>query len=317
MNDLIYVALSTFAEDDRRPLELLESSGYPFRIHGAGKRITPKELWHDGKDATVVLSGVEPYSSETLEQLPQLRCISRCGVGVDAIDLKAAKQRGVTVANTPGIPNDAVAELAIAMFLALSRNLHMQTNLMHARRWDRLEAHLLAGRTVGLIGLGNIGRRVAQLCLSFKAKVLAYDPQIDGSVEGDSGISMVTKEELLREADIVSLHASKSAGQSQLVGAEELNAMKRGSVIVNLARGEMVDEFALVAALKSGHLSGAGLDVFREEPYAGPLCDFEQVILTPHSATNTIETRSAMELKCVENALRFLGGNLASDCHVI
>jgi D-3-phosphoglycerate dehydrogenase len=316
MNDLIYVALSTFAVDDRRPLDLLEASGYPFRIHGTGKRITPTELLHDGKGAAVVLAGVESYSSETLGQLPQLRCISRCGVGVDAIDLKAAKQRGVTVANTPGIPTDAVAELALAMFLALSRNLHMQANLMHARRWDRLTAHLLAGRTVGLIGLGNIGRRVAQLCLSFKAKVLAYDPHADVSVARDSGISMVTREQLLREADIVSLHASKSSGQSQLIGAEDLNAMKRGSVLVNLARGEMVDESALVAALKSGHLSGAGLDVFGAEPYAGPLCDFEQVILTPHSATNTIETRSAMELQCVENALRFLGGSLASECHV-
>lgn len=317
MNNQIYVALSSFAADDRRPLELLEASGYPFRIHVTGKRITPAELLQDGKDAAVILAGVEPYSSETLGQLSQLRCISRCGVGVDAIDLKAAKQRGVTVANTPGIPTDAVAELTLAMFLALSRNLHLQANAMHARKWERLTAHSLSGRTVGLIGLGRIGRRVAELCLAFKAKVLAYDTQVDISVLGDLGISIVTKEKLLQEADIVSLHASKSSRQVQLIGAQELIAMKRGSILVNLARGEMIDESALVAALKSGHLSGAGLDVFGAEPYAGPLCDFEQVILTPHSATNTIETRSAMELQCVENALRFLGGNLASECYVI
>jgi D-3-phosphoglycerate dehydrogenase len=210
-----------------------------------------------------------------------------------------------------------VAELSLAMFHALGRNLHMQANVMHARKWERMTAHLLSGRTVGLIGLGSIGRQVARLCLVFKAKVLAYDPQVDVSVARDLGISMVTKEQLLRDADIVSLHASKSSGQVHLIGAQELNAMKRGSILVNLARGEMVDESALVAALKSGHLSGAGLDVFGTEPYAGPLCDFDQVILTPHSATNTIETRSAMELQCVENALRFLSGNLASECHVI
>lgn len=317
MSNLIYVALSTFAVDDQRPLDLLKASGHPFRIHSTGKRITPDELLRDAADAAVVLAGVEPYSAETLAQLRTLRCISRCGVGVDAIDLKAAKQQKVTVANTPGIPTDAVAELALAMFLSLGRNLHAQANLMHARRWERLSAHLLAGRTVGLIGLGSIGKRVAQFCLALNAKVLAHDPLADIGVVRDLGISLVAKDQLLREADIVSLHASKSDGQSVLIGAVELSKMKRGAVLVNLARGEMVDELALVDALKSGQLSGAGLDVFGVEPYSGPLCDFEQVILTPHSATNTFETRSAMELQCVENALRFLGGNLSNEHHVI
>lgn len=317
MNNLIYVALSSFAVDDRRPLDLLEASGHPFRIHSTGKRITPAELLRDGSDAAVILAGVEPYSSETLAQLPVLRCISRCGVGVDAIDLDAARQRGVTVANTPGIPTDAVAELALALFLTLGRNLHLQANLMRARRWERVTAHLLSGRTIGLIGLGHIGQRVAQLCIAFKARVLAYDPLAKAVAARDLGVSLVTKEQLLREADIVSLHASKSAAQSVLIGAAELAVMKRGAILVNLARGEMVDEAALVDALNSGQLSGAGLDVFGAEPYKGPLCDFEQVLLTPHSATNTIETRSTMELQCVENALQFLDGKLPGERHVI
>jgi D-3-phosphoglycerate dehydrogenase len=238
-------------------------------------------------------------------------------VGVDAIDLVAAKRLGKAVANTPGIPTDAVAELALSMFLALSRNLHAQANLMQARRWERLPAHLLAGRTVGLIGLGSIGKRVAKLCLSFNAKVIACDPQADAEAVCALGISLVTKEDLLREADIVSLHASKSPGQAVLIGAKEMSVMKRGSILVNLARGEMVDEHALFNALNSGQLSGAGLDVFNAEPYTGPLCDLEHVILTPHSATNTLETRVAMELMCVENAIQFLGGRLSEKCRVI
>jgi D-3-phosphoglycerate dehydrogenase len=317
MSNLIFVALSTFAVDDQRPLDVLKSSGYPFQIYGSGKRITKVELLLHAKDATVILAGVEPYDQETLTQLPNLRCISRCGVGVDAIDLKAAGRQGVTVANTPGIPTDAVAELALAMFLDLSRSLHMQANLMHKKRWERLTAHLLSGRTVGLIGLGNIGRRVAQLCQAFNAKVIAFDPMCDTGVARELGISLVPKEQLLSEADIVSLHASKTVGQSVLIGAAELKAMKRGAVLVNLARGEMVDELALVDALKSGHISGAGLDVFGAEPYTGPLCEFDQVILTPHSATNTIETRSTMELQCVENALHFLDGKLMTKYRVI
>lgn len=317
MNDLIFVALSTFAVDDRRPLDRLEASGHPFRLHRTGKRITTAELLRDGADAAVILAGVEPYDSATLVQLPALCCISRCGVGVDAIDLVAAWQRGVAVANTPGIPTEAVAELALAMFLALSRNLRLQANMMQARRWERTTARLLAGRTVGLIGLGRIGQRVAQLCLDFHARVLAYDPFADAALANSLGVSLVSREQLLREADIVSLHASGTPEQSVLIGAAELSVMKRGAILVNLARGEMVDEGALVDALHSGQLAGAGLDVFDAEPYQGPLCDFEQVILTPHSATLTVETRAAMELQCVENALQFLAGNLAEERRVI
>jgi len=317
MNDLIFVALSTFAADDRRPLDRLEDSGHPFRLHRTGKRITSAELLRDGSDAAVILAGVEPYDSVTLEHLPALRCISRCGVGVDAIDLSAAQQRGVAVANTPGIPTAAVAELALAMFLSLSRNLRLQANLMQARRWERTTARLLAGRTVGLIGLGRIGQRVAQLCYAFNARVLAYDPLVEEPLARSLGVALVSREQLLREADIVSLHASRSAEQPVLIGPPELVVMKRGAILVNLARGEMVDEGALVEALRSGQIAGAGLDVFDAEPYQGPLCDFEQVILTPHSATLTVETRAAMELQCVENAIDFLSGNLSNEQRVI
>jgi len=317
MTDLIFVALSTFAENDKRPLQRLEAAGYPLRIHSTGKRITTVELLREGADSSVILAGVEPYDSAILAQLPALRCISRCGVGVDAIDLPVAKQRGVAVANTPGIPTEAVAELALAMFLALNRNLRLQANLMQARRWERTSAHLLEGRTVGLIGLGRIGQRVAQLCSAFNARVLACDPLAEEPLTRSMGITLVSRERLLREADIVSLHASRNTEQPVLIGTEELSLMKRGAILVNLARGEMVDEGALVQALQSGQLAGAGLDVFDAEPYRGPLCDFEQVILTPHSATLTLETRAAMEIQCVENALQFLAGNLTGDRRVI
>lgn len=317
MNDLIFVALSTFSVDDRRPLELLKASEFPIHIHSTGNRITKTELLRDASGATVILAGVEPYDSATLAQLPGLRCISRCGVGVDAIDLTAAAAQGITVANTPTVPTQAVAELALAMFLALSRNLCRQANLMKSRRWERLTTHLLEGRTVGLIGLGRIGRRVAKMCQAFSAKVLAFDPIADPVAMDGLGVALVSMEKLLIDADIVSIHASKSTDQPVLIGAAELALMKRGAILVNLARGEMVDESALVLALQSGHIGGAGLDVFGTEPYAGSLCDFEQVILTPHSATNTIETRSAMELQCVENALQFLAGKLVSERRVI
>ncbi|MEI6638435.1 MAG: hypothetical protein FDX02_09090 [Chlorobium sp.] len=313
MNDTIFVALSTFAAEDRRPLDLLESSGFPFRIHQTGKRITREELIRDGRDAKVIIAGVEPYDSLTLAQLPSLRCISRCGVGVDAIDLHEARKKGITVANTPGIPTEAVAELALSMILSLSRDLIRQTNLMRARKWERITGHLLEGRSVGIVGFGSIGKRVAQLCQAFNANVLGYDPFLSGSTAQSMGVRLVDMKELLQESDIVSLHASKNSEQPLKLGPSEFASMKRGAIVINLARGEMIDESALVDALKSGHIAGAGLDVFPQEPYAGPLCDFEQVILTPHSATLTVETRASMELLCVKNAIGFLQGKLTID----
>ena len=317
MTDLILVSLSAFAAVDRTPLSLLEDSGVPFRIHATGKRITNQELLDEAIDATVVIAGVESFDSKTLLELPRLRCISRCGVGVDSIDLEVARERGVTVANTPDIPAQAVAELALSMFLSLSRNLRPQANSMGDRRWERLRAHLLAGRTVGLIGLGKIGRRVAELTRAFGAHVIAHDPFVDAAVAKALGVSLVGKEELLSRADIVSLHASRGNPDSVLIGSSELTAMKPGATLVNLARGDMVDEAALVEALQTGQIASAGLDVFAEEPYSGPLCDFDQVILTPHSATNTVETRSAMETECVENALAFLRGGVPSNRRVV
>ena len=178
--------------------------------------------------------------------------------------------------------------------------------LLRERKWERLETHLLSGKIIGLIGLGSIGQRVAELCIAFGAKVIAFDPLLAISIAEKINVSLVSKEQLLAAADIVSLHASKGSDKACLIDAGELNLMKYGAYLVNLARGEMVNELALVDALSTGKLAGAGLDVFGEEPYKGPLCDFKQVILTPHSATNTIETRSNMELECVKNALQFL-----------
>ena len=309
----IFVALSTFAERDRRPMERLEASGVAFRVHDTGKRITTAELLSAARDAEVIIAGVEPYSAAVLAELPVLRCIVRCGVGVDAVDLNAARARRIAVLNTPDVPTVAVAELALAMFLSLSRNLRPQANRMGQRKWERVEAHLLGGRTVGLVGLGRIGRRVAELCRAFDARVLATDPFASADAARALGVELVSLDRLLREADIVSLHAAKSAERPFRLGAAELATMKRGAVLVNLARGGMVDEAALVDALRSGRLAGAGMDVFSEEPYSGPLCEFENVILTPHSATLTVETRAAMELECVDKALRFVADKITAE----
>lgn len=314
---MIYVTLSTFAEYDDLPLRLLRESGIPFKIHDTGKRITTAELLAGGQDATVVVAGVEPYDRATLDQLPALRCISRCGVGVDAVDLAAAREKGIAVVNTPDPPTNAVAELALAMMLSLSRNLPRQAVAARAGQWSRLEAHLVGARRVGIVGLGRIGRRVAQLVRAFGAEVWGTDPAPDAAWCAATGVRVVPLDELLAGCDIVSIHAAKSSGAPLVLDAAAIARMPTGAILINLGRGEMVDEAALVAALTSGHLFGAGLDVYRQEPYSGPLTTLDNVVLTPHAATLTVETRSAMERECVEKAIAFVQGALPASARVV
>lgn len=314
---MIFVTLSTFAEYDQQPLEMLHASGVPFRVHGSGKRITHADLLAAGHEAAVLVAGVEVYDRAMLDRLPSLRCISRCGVGVDAIDLSAARERGIAVVNTPDAPVAAVAELALTMMLALSRNLPRQGAASRAHEWTRLEAHLLGGRRVGIVGLGRIGRRVATLVRAFGSEVWAADPAADGAWCAAHAVRAVPLDELLAGCDIVSIHAARSAAAPFTLGATEMNHMRQGAILINLGRGDMVDELALHAALASGHLFGAGLDVYPDEPYDGPLCDLPNVVLTPHSATLTVETRAEMERGCVRNALDFLAGTLAPHQRVV
>jgi D-3-phosphoglycerate dehydrogenase len=313
--DNILIALSTFAEFDSKPLDLLKNAGIAYDVHSTGKRITRDELLANAKSATVIVAGVEPYDTALFSALPNLKCISRCGVGVDAIDLVAAKERKITVLNTPEVPSVAVAELALSLYLSLSRNLRPQANSMGNKKWERLEAHLLSGKTLGIIGFGRIGRKIATFCKPFNVKILVCDPFLTEASIADTDATLVDKETLLKTADIVSIHASKST--SLIIGADDYAKMKKGAILVNLSRGGMIDEAGLVNALQSKHLAGAGLDVFDQEPYTGPLCDFENVILTPHSATTPVETRVAMETECVDNAIRFIKGKIGENEKVV
>jgi D-3-phosphoglycerate dehydrogenase len=316
-SELICVTLSTFAQYDSAPRNRLRESGFSFRVNETGRRVTGAELVQLCREATAVIAGVEAYDADIMHQLPRLRCISRCGAGVDSIDLDAARRREVAVVNTPHIPTQAVAELTLTMILALLRNLPRQLPRARAGEWKRLDAHLLQGMTVGIVGLGRIGRRVAELLSPFGAKILAADPRADAEWAQSRGIELVSLQALLKASGVVTLHAASSEAFPLRLEAAELRSMPSGAYVVNLARGTLVDEQALHAALVEGHLAGAGLDVYPEEPYCGPLCELENVVLTPHSATLTVETRVAMETECVENAIRCLRGEIPAADRIV
>jgi D-3-phosphoglycerate dehydrogenase len=304
----ILVTLSAFGTDSDEPFRLLQQSGFTFRTNPYGRRMEPHEVIELGHNCQGLVAGVEKYTAETLERLPKLRCISRCGAGIDNIDLDAARRRGIAVLSTPDEPIAAVAELTLAMMLGLLRQLPKADSLTRERKWQRVTGNLLAGKTVGIIGLGRIGRRVAELVQAFNATVIGEEPYPDADWMRARGVELVDLTELLARADIVSIHASASKECPLHLGVAELAQMKQGALLVNTARGDMVDDVGLSEALASGQLGGAGLDVFPQEPYRGPLCDSDRVILSPHQATLTVETRAAMEVEAVENVVRCLRG---------
>ena len=300
----VYITLQQFCEHDERPLQALAEAGFEVRRNLRGRRLRADELPAALQDADATIAGVERFDAALLGALPKLACISRCGVGVESIDLEAAKRHGVTVLTTPDEVADPVAQMTVAMILALARNLPLHLNDFRHGQWVKRSGALLSEWTIGLVGFGRIGRMVALYLRPFGCRLLAADPAL-APADLPSGVELRALPVLLAEADLVSLHASRPQEEGALLGARELGLMKPGSRLVNTSRGFLVDETALQQALVAGHLAAAALDVFEQEPYAGPLAQLPQVLCTPHVATLTKASRAAMELKSARNVIQF------------
>lgn len=237
-------------------------------------------------DCQAVIAGSEPYTARVIESLPELRVIARSGVGFDAIDLAACDRAGVVVATTPGVNHHAVAEHTIALLMGVARGFPEVDRQVRECRWQRIPRPRVMGSTLGIVGLGRIGRAVATRAAGLGMHLLAFDPYPHREFAEQWRIALVGLEELLARSDYVTLHAPMSAENYHLIRAETLAKMKRGSVLINTARGQLVDEPALIAALQSGHLRGAGLDVFEVEPLPAdsPLLTMPNVLLAGHVA---------------------------------
>lgn len=302
----VLVALSTFGEYGDRPLCFLRESGLDYTLNTLKKRLVREEIIALGHDCTGIIAGVEPYDDYVLERLPRLRCISRCGAGVDNINRAVAQKRGILILNTTEVVVQPVVELTLAMIFDLLRKLSYHTILMREKRWDKKAGHLIAGRKIGIIGLGRIGKKVAEALKTLGAQVRGYDPFPDKQWAHAHNIDIVPCEQIVRESDVLSLHLSVIPGVPFRLGEQEIRSMKQGAMVVNVARGEFIDEDALYAALNDGHLAGAALDVFPQEPYYGKLSALETVVLTPHLATLTKESRLQMETEATANLIEFL-----------
>ena len=275
-----------------------------------GRRGTQEEIrqiW-DGADA--IICGAELFDKAFLDDAPStLKVLSRYGVGVDNIDISACKAKGIQVCNTPGANADSVAEMAMCLMMACARQVVNHDEHTRRGEWKRFSCMELKGKRLGLVGFGAIGRGVARRAGAFGMEIVAFDPYFNSAAAAELNVAEVTWEELLRSSDVISLHLPSTAATWHLVNAETLAQMKPGAILVNTARGELIDEEALAYALKDGHLGAAGLDVYEHEPLReSPLFGLENVTLTPHCSATTPEAAVNMGMMAVDNAYRALNG---------
>jgi D-3-phosphoglycerate dehydrogenase len=274
----------------------------------------PDRLTVETLAASDILLTVAPVTDEMMGRAPRLRLIQKWGTGYEKIDTQAAARHGITVAITGGANADTIAEHAITLMLAVMRRIVVADRALRAGRWIPSElrpvSRRLFGKTVGIIGFGNIGRALARQLQGFKSTVLYHERAGRLDDEAELGATYVSLTELLARSDVVSLHCPGGAANRHLIGRAELAAMKPGAVLINAARGELIVEQDLVDALASGQLSGAGLDVYAEEPLrpGSPLRDLDNVVLTPHSAGSLMDDIAIMARHAFDNMLAFLAG---------
>jgi len=264
-----------------------------------------------GKYEAVIVRGRTKVTADVIGNGTKLRVIARAGVGVDNIDVAAATKHRIPVVNAPAASTVSVAELALAHMLSLARHIPQADRSVKAGRWDKkaFEGTELYGKTLGLVGSGRIGAEVAARAKAFGMRVVAYDPYLPPKVADERGIGLTTLEAVLLDSDFVSIHAALTDETRRMIGAKQLALMKKSAYVVNCARGEIVDETALAAAIKEGEIAGAAVDVFEKEPPAGsPLLTVEPTSLTPHLGASTKEAQVRVGETVVEDVLRVFAG---------
>lgn len=282
----------------------VEAAGFELILNPFGKRLTESQVVEFLDNQVVgMVAGVEPLTESVLRRAKSLKVISRCGIGLDNVNLEAAKKLDISVFNTPDAPTRSVAELTLAHILSLARRIPESDRAIRTGKWQAMMGSLLARQTVGVIGFGRIGRMVTHLLRAFDARVLVHD---EISVTPEKGVEVVSLERLMMDSDIITLHIPYSPTTHHLINAERLALMKPSALLVNVARGGLIDETALFAALQEKRLAGAALDCFEVEPYSGSLVDCESVQMTAHMGSYAREARGMMEQEACANLVNGL-----------
>jgi len=307
----VLVTTTSFGRYDPSLRSELEQSVGQVIYNPTGKPLSSAQVAQLLPGVDGYIAGLDQIDRAALAGADRLKVIARYGVGLDAVDLPAAREKGITVTFTPGVNSVSVAELAIGLMLALLRQLPQALDSTRQGRFDRLSGSTLEGKTVGIIGLGAIGKQLARRLAAFDCRLLACEPNPDRDFLQTHPIELLPLADLLPQADILSLHLPLDAQTRGMVDQAFLAAMKPGALLINTARGGLMDENALLQALSSGHLGGAGLDALAVEPVTpeNPLLKLPQVIITPHLGSQTDNSANRMGRLALDDCLRVLRGD--------
>jgi D-3-phosphoglycerate dehydrogenase / 2-oxoglutarate reductase len=303
----VLITTVPFGEKDRRPLDYLDANDIDYIINPIGRKLTEDELADMVTDFDVIIAGTEEISAKVMKRATNLKMISRVGIGLDSVDLLEAEKRKIIVSYTPDAPAPAVTDLTMGLMYTLLRKVHESNIQMHQGKWHRYFGNRLDDSTIGIIGAGRVGTKVLQNLLALGCKkILYYDKKVRLEEEFSNNVEFETKEYIYKNSDIISLHLPLDSVTRNMITIRELKMMKENAVIINTSRGGIVNEKDLYEALEKKIISGAAIDVFKEEPYYGNLSNHDSCILTAHMGSMTIDCRTRMEIEATEEAVRFL-----------
>jgi len=299
----------TFGYYASEPVEYLKSHDCSVELVPQGKKLSEADLVESAKDCDAMIVGMEKITERVMKASAKLKIITKHGAGVDNIDVQAASKRGIIVTSAPGANSDAVADLTMGLFLSLARKIPLADRSVKENGWPRIIGTQVNQKVLGIIGLGQVGKKVAQRARGFAMRILAYDVVKDETFAGENGIQYTSLEQVLAESDFLSIHIPLIPSTQGLIGERELKLMKRGAFLINISRGNIVDEQALYIALKDGKIGGAALDVFiQEPPKDSPLFKLDNVILSPHMGGYTYEALRETGMICVRSIVDVLQG---------
>jgi D-3-phosphoglycerate dehydrogenase len=305
MTPKILIATASFGELDSSILNELQDS-YECVFNQTGRKLTNEELFKLIVDVEGIIAGTEQYSKDILNHAKNLKVISRVGVGIDNIDLDFCQETNVTVLSTKTDLSYSVAELVISQILSFYRNIPSHHKDLRENIWKRKMGETISGKKLGIIGLGKIGKRLVEITSGFNLELLACDLKRDLDFAKKYSIEYCDMDHLLTNAEIITIHANSENSDKPLISSDQISLMNANTLLINTSRGNNVDEFALLEALKNNSIAGACLDVFESEPYKGELTSLENVIITPHIGGYTSNVRKDLEMEAVENLRKSL-----------
>jgi len=305
----VLITTVPFGDKNRLPIEQLEAAGIEYLINPLNRKLNENELADLVTDFDVIIAGTEPITDYVMESASNLKMISRVGIGLDNVDLLAAERRGIMVSYTPDAPAPAVAELTIGLMISLLRSVQLSNIRMHKGEWQRYFGRRIANTTIGVIGLGRIGTRVLNRLRAFGTpRLLVNDVSPNPELDRKFKLEWVDKETIYKESDVISLHIPLTKSTKNMITKKQLEKMKSDAIIINTSRGGIINENDLYDLMQAGHLSGASIDVFENEPYDGKLIEIDRCLLTAHMGSMSVDCRTRMEIEATDEVLRFYRG---------